>query len=93
MPQKKTKFISVNAKNCENPLLPGKIIHKLHMSKDLFLYFFFLFKLGRERCECQAVKHALINNCLSCGRIVCLQEGAGPCFFCGEIVIIYQQKS
>lgn len=37
-------------------------------------------------CDCQAQKHRLINNCLSCGRIVCEQEGAGPCLFCGTPV-------
>jgi len=26
---------------------------------------------GRQMCDCQAQKHRLINNCLSCGRIVC----------------------
>lgn len=46
----------------------------------------FKFALGRQRCDCQAVRHALVNNCLSCGRVVCVQEGSGPCFFCGEIV-------
>jgi hypothetical protein len=34
-----------------------------------------------------AQKHPLINNCLHCGRIVCEVEGAGPCFFCGNIVV------
>ncbi|XP_067639757.1 activating signal cointegrator 1 [Eurosta solidaginis] len=41
---------------------------------------------GRRLCECQASQHKLINNCLTCGRIVCEQEGSGPCLFCGEIV-------
>lgn len=41
---------------------------------------------GRNHCDCQASKHKLINNCLSCGRIVCEQEGSGPCFFCGNLV-------
>ncbi|KAA6402118.1 MAG: hypothetical protein EZS28_002348 [Streblomastix strix] len=40
----------------------------------------------RVRCECQARRHPLINNCLKCGRIICTQEGAGPCMFCGEDV-------
>lgn len=43
---------------------------------------------GRHVCNCEATKHALINNCLNCGRIVCEQEGAGPCFTCGELVCI-----
>lgn len=38
-------------------------------------------------CTCQATRHQLINNCLSCGRIVCEQEGEGPCNFCGSLVL------
>ncbi|XP_018401936.1 PREDICTED: activating signal cointegrator 1 [Cyphomyrmex costatus] len=41
---------------------------------------------GRHKCNCEANRHALINNCLNCGRIVCVQEGSGPCFCCGELV-------
>ncbi|XP_063229432.1 activating signal cointegrator 1 [Bacillus rossius redtenbacheri] len=41
---------------------------------------------GRHACECQASKHRLINNCLKCGRIVCEQEGSGPCLFCNALV-------
>ncbi|XP_060887257.1 activating signal cointegrator 1 [Labrus mixtus] len=41
---------------------------------------------GRHACECLAQKHRLINNCISCGRIVCEQEGSGPCLFCGSLV-------
>ena len=35
---------------------------------------------------CTASRHALVNNCLSCGKIVCMREGPGPCFFCGMTV-------
>ncbi|XP_065167893.1 activating signal cointegrator 1 [Atheta coriaria] len=41
---------------------------------------------GRHPCECQATKHELVNNCTKCGRIVCEQEGSGPCFFCQHMV-------
>lgn len=41
---------------------------------------------GRHMCNCQAAKHTLINNCVQCGRIVCEQEGSGPCLFCGNLV-------
>lgn len=41
---------------------------------------------GRHACECLAQKHSLINNCMTCGRIVCEQEGSGPCLFCGSLV-------
>ncbi|NWU99452.1 TRIP4 protein, partial [Upupa epops] len=40
---------------------------------------------GRHTCECLGQKHKLINNCLVCGRIVCEQEGSGPCLFCGSL--------
>uniref|UniRef100_A0A914VW20 Activating signal cointegrator 1 n=1 Tax=Plectus sambesii TaxID=2011161 RepID=A0A914VW20_9BILA len=41
---------------------------------------------GRHKCDCEARAHELVNNCLSCGRIVCDQEGSGPCFYCGQLV-------
>ncbi|ESO09785.1 hypothetical protein HELRODRAFT_183880 [Helobdella robusta] len=44
------------------------------------------FRACRHRCDCQAQRHALVNNCLECGRVVCEQEGSGPCFFCGSLV-------
>ena len=28
---------------------------------------------GRYTCECHAQRHALVNNCTECGRIVCTQ--------------------
>ncbi|KAM0726427.1 Activating signal cointegrator 1 [Formica fusca] len=47
---------------------------------------------GRHKCNCEAKRHKLINNCLNCGRIVCTQEGAGPCFFCGDLVCSPDQQ-
>ncbi|XP_076443607.1 activating signal cointegrator 1-like isoform X2 [Babylonia areolata] len=47
---------------------------------------------GRTQCECQALKHKLVNNCLSCGRVVCEQEGAGPCLFCGHLVATVEDQ-
>lgn len=44
---------------------------------------------GRHHCDCQASKHKLVTNCISCGRIICEQEGSGPCLFCGSLVSIY----
>lgn len=41
---------------------------------------------GRHLCNCEASKHPLVNNCMRCGRIVCEQEGSGPCLFCGNLV-------
>ncbi|CAI5970465.1 unnamed protein product [Closterium sp. NIES-65] len=45
-----------------------------------------VFKQGAP-CECQAAIHHLVNNCLACGKIVCEQEGEGPCKFCGFLVL------
>ncbi|ELT87196.1 hypothetical protein CAPTEDRAFT_221890 [Capitella teleta] len=47
---------------------------------------------GRHACECQAYRHPLINNCTSCGRIVCGQEGSGPCLFCGQLVCSKEEQ-
>ncbi|XP_064608774.1 activating signal cointegrator 1-like isoform X2 [Liolophura sinensis] len=47
---------------------------------------------GRHCCECQASKHRLISNCVSCGRVVCEQEGSGPCLFCGELVCTQEEQ-
>ncbi|XP_030043955.1 activating signal cointegrator 1 isoform X2 [Microcaecilia unicolor] len=47
---------------------------------------------GRHSCECLAQKHRLISNCLTCGRIVCEQEGSGPCFFCGTLVCTREEQ-
>ncbi|NXI39168.1 TRIP4 protein, partial [Galbula dea] len=47
---------------------------------------------GRHACECLGQKHKLINNCLVCGRIVCEQEGSGPCFFCGSLVCTKEEQ-
>lgn len=41
---------------------------------------------GRQICYCQCTRHGLVNNCVSCGKVVCEQEGEGPCLFCGAWV-------
>ncbi|XP_023519595.1 uncharacterized protein LOC111782962 [Cucurbita pepo subsp. pepo] len=46
----------------------------------------FVFQQGKP-CSCQARRHRLVSNCLSCGKIVCEQEGEGPCSFCGSLVL------
>jgi len=51
-----------------------------------------VFLKGRHKCNCQASKHDLINNCLNCGRIVCKQEGSGPCVVCNELVCSNEEK-
>ncbi|GAV57831.1 zf-C2HC5 domain-containing protein [Cephalotus follicularis] len=45
-----------------------------------------VFQHGKP-CSCQARRHKLVSNCLSCGKIVCEQEGEGPCHFCGALVL------
>ncbi|KAM7405831.1 hypothetical protein PAMP_000251 [Pampus punctatissimus] len=47
---------------------------------------------GRHGCECLAQRHKLISNCISCGRIVCEQEGSGPCLFCGCLVCTKEEQ-
>ena len=41
---------------------------------------------NRHMCFCACKQHALINNCTSCGKVVCAEEGVGPCLFCGAYV-------
>ena len=41
-------------------------------------------KAGRHPCDCNARRHELLYNCLSCGKVICAQEGPGPCLFCGN---------
>lgn len=38
---------------------------------------------GRQPCLCNARRHALLCNCLSCGKVICEQEGEGLCLYCG----------
>ena len=47
---------------------------------------------GRHVCECQAAKHTLVNNCTRCGRVVCSQEGSGPCLFCANLVRLQEHR-
>ncbi|KAI9100391.1 hypothetical protein DFS34DRAFT_483698 [Phlyctochytrium arcticum] len=43
---------------------------------------------GRVFCECMAVQHGLLTNCLGCGKIICKIEGEGPCPQCGTPISI-----
>ncbi|ORY70409.1 C2HC5 finger protein [Pseudomassariella vexata] len=43
-----------------------------------------------RRCNCVAARHPLLAaapNCLSCGKVICVKEGLGPCTFCGTPVL------
>ncbi|KAH8882968.1 zf-C2HC5-domain-containing protein [Thozetella sp. PMI_491] len=42
--------------------------------------------IASRRCNCVGARHPLQTaapNCLSCGKVVCVKEGLGPCTFCG----------
>ena len=60
--------------------------HNVNTLEWFLIVLLLLTFVGRHRCECQASKHSLINNCVNCGRVVCEQEGSGPCLFCGSLV-------
>ncbi|CAH0552081.1 unnamed protein product [Brassicogethes aeneus] len=45
-------------------------------------------KSGRNACDCMGQEHEFMNNCLHCGRIHCMEEGPGPCLFCGNTVTV-----
>ncbi|XP_057481014.1 uncharacterized protein LOC130767944 [Actinidia eriantha] len=59
----------------------GKVVSLAEAAKGSIV-----FQQGKP-CSCQARRHRLISNCLSCGKIVCEQEGEGPCQFCGALVL------
>ncbi|PKA50718.1 hypothetical protein AXF42_Ash017597 [Apostasia shenzhenica] len=59
----------------------GKVISLAEAAKGSVV-----FQQGKP-CSCQARRHKLVSNCLSCGKIVCEQEGEGPCNFCGALVL------
>lgn len=59
----------------------GKVVSLAEAAKGSIV-----FQQGKP-CLCQARQHRLVSNCLSCGKIVCEQEGEGPCHFCGALVL------
>ncbi|OMO89361.1 Zinc finger, C2HC5-type [Corchorus capsularis] len=59
----------------------GKVVSLAEAAKGSIV-----FQQGKP-CSCQAHRHRLVSNCLSCGKIVCEQEGEGPCSFCGALVL------
>lgn len=43
--------------------------------------------IAARRCNCVATQHPLLDaapNCQSCGKVICIKEGLGPCTFCGQ---------
>ncbi|GFZ03603.1 transcription regulator/ zinc ion binding protein [Actinidia rufa] len=59
----------------------GKVVSLAEAAKGSIV-----FQQGKP-CSCQACRHRLVSNCLCCGKIVCEQEGEGPCQFCGALVL------
>lgn len=59
----------------------GKVVSLAEAAKGSIV-----FQQGKP-CSCQARRHRLVSNCLSCGKIVCEQEGEGPCNYCGALVL------
>lgn len=44
----------------------------------------------KRQCNCMATRHPLLDiapNCLSCGKVICLKQGLGPCTFCGTPIM------
>jgi hypothetical protein len=44
----------------------------------------------KRNCNCMATRHPLLDmapNCLSCGKVICLKQGLGPCTSCGSPII------
>ncbi|KAM0283989.1 hypothetical protein ACHAQH_002184 [Verticillium albo-atrum] len=42
--------------------------------------------VNARRCNCVGARHGVQTaapNCLSCGKVICLKEGLGPCTYCG----------
>lgn len=39
-------------------------------------------------CYCMSSRHPLVVNCLSCGRVHCLQEGDKVCINCGKKLVL-----
>lgn len=45
---------------------------------------------ARRKCTCMGLIHEVFiaaPNCLSCGKIICIKEGLGPCTFCDTPLI------
>ncbi|EPE10958.1 c2hc5 finger protein [Ophiostoma piceae UAMH 11346] len=43
-----------------------------------------------RRCNCVGTRHPLQTaapNCTSCGKVICVKEGLGPCTFCGTALL------
>ncbi|KAI3762631.1 hypothetical protein L1987_53068 [Smallanthus sonchifolius] len=70
----------IGSQNKSKKKKSGKVISLAEASKGSII-----FQKGKP-CSCEARRHRLVSNYLSCGKIVCEQEGEGPCSFCGALV-------
>ncbi|KAL5747439.1 hypothetical protein ACOSP7_024442 [Xanthoceras sorbifolium] len=76
-----TKTVNKGNQGNQKKKKAGKVVSLAEAAKGSII-----FQQGKP-CSCQARQHKLISNCLSCGKIVCEQEGEGPCLFCGALVL------
>lgn len=76
-----TRNANKGIQNNQKKKKAGKVISLAEAAKGSIV-----FQQGKP-CSCQARQHRLVSNCLSCGKIVCEQEGEGPCLFCGALVL------
>ncbi|TXG50475.1 hypothetical protein EZV62_022999 [Acer yangbiense] len=76
-----TRTVNKGSQSNQKKKKAGKVISLAEAAKGSII-----FQQGKP-CSCQARQHGLISNCLSCGKIVCEQEGEGPCLFCGALVL------
>ncbi len=47
---------------------------------------------SRKECGCYGTIHECLTNCLDCGRIACVEEGYGECFFCRKLVLDEEEE-
>lgn len=80
MPSTESRSTQVSS-NISKKKKAGKVISLAEAAKGSVV-----FQQGKP-CSCQARRHKLVGNCLCCGKIVCEQEGEGPCSFCGALVL------
>lgn len=72
---KKARHINAKGKRCGVPLTKLQREAKSSNASDV--------KPGEFECGCFATLHGLKTNCKNCGRIICQQEAADVCYFCG----------
>lgn len=94
----KGKYVTLDAQMLKEGLLPGR-----HPCKCLGEWQIYISLNRDERKKKKkkthsptftpASRHKLLTNCLRCGRIICEQEGPGPCMTCGNEVFDKKQQS